>query len=69
MNYYTHKFHNYMSFGSPNGTHCLKPMIYHGVSIENTCSHQPLSIVTQSIGIYDHFRVSLIGQNLLLILT
>ena len=37
--------------------------------IENTCCHQSLSTMTQSIGIYDHFRVSLIGQSLLLILT
>ena len=31
-------------------------------------SLQPPSIVTQSIGIYDHFKVSSIGQSLLLIL-
>ena len=36
-------------------------------SIENTCCHQPSSIVTQSIGIYDHFRVLPKGQSLLLI--
>ena len=56
-----------MSFGSPKETHCLNPLIYHGVTIVNTYCHQPPSIVTQSIRIYDHFRVSLIGQSLLLI--
>ena len=40
----------------------------HFVSIENTCYHQLLSTMTQSIGIYDHFRVSPIGYNLLLTL-
>ena len=45
-----------MSFGSPKGT------------LENTYYHWPLSIVTQSIWIYDHFSVSPIGQSLLLIL-
>ena len=58
-----------MSFGPPNGTHYLNPMRYHGASIKNTYCHQPPSIVTQSIGIYDHFMVSPIGQILLLILT
>ena len=67
-NYYDHKFHNHMSFGSSKGTHCLNPMRYHGAYIENTCCHQPPSIVTQSIWIYDYFRVSPMGQNLLLIL-
>ena len=57
-----------MSFRSPKGTHCLNPMRYHGAAVENICYHQPPSIVTQSIGIYDHFRVSRIGQSLLLIL-
>ena len=57
-----------MSFGSPKGTLSLNPMRYHGVSIENTCYHQPPLIVTQSIGIYDHFRVSPKGQCLFLIL-
>ena len=57
-----------MSFGSPNGTHCLNPMRYYGVSIENTYFHQPSLIVTQSIRIYDHFRVLPIGQSLLFIL-
>ena len=57
-----------MSFGSPKRTHCLNPMRYHGASIENTCCHQPSLTMTQSIGIYDHFRVSPIGQNFLLIL-
>ena len=41
---------------------------YHSVSIENTYRHQPPLIVTKSIGIYDHFRVLPIGQNLLLTL-
>ena len=40
-----------MSFGLPKGTHCLNPIRYHGASIENTCCHQPLSTMTQSIGI------------------
>ena len=43
-------------------------MKYHGAFIENTYCHQPPSIVTQSIGIYDHFRISPICQSLLLIL-
>ena len=42
-------------------------MRYHGVSIENTHCHQPPSIVTKSIGIYDHFKVLPISQSLLLI--
>ena len=58
-----------MSFGSPKGTHYLNPMRYHGASIENTYFHQPPLIVTQSIRIYDHFRVLPISQSLLLILT
>ena len=58
-----------MSFGSPKGTHCLNPMRYHGASIENTCFHQPPSTMTEFIGVYDHFRVLPIGQNLLLKLT
>ena len=53
-----------MSFGSPKRTHYLNPMRYHDASIENTCYHQPPSAVNQSIGIYDHFSVSPIGQNL-----
>ena len=57
-----------MSFKSPNETHCLSLIKYLGTSIENTCCHQPPSTVTQSIGIYDYLRVSLIGQNLLLTL-
>ena len=48
--------------------HCLNLMRYHGTSIENTYCCQPSSRVTQSIGTYDHFRVSPIGQSLLLIL-
>ena len=55
-----------MSFGSPKGTHYLNPRRYHGAFIENTCCHQPPSIVAQSIGIYDHFKVSPIGQSLML---
>ena len=57
-----------MTFGSPNETQYLNPMSCYGVSIENTCCHQPPSIVIQSIGLYNHFRVSPIGQSLLLIL-
>ena len=68
MNYYSHRFHNHLSFGSPKRTHYLNPMRYDGASIENTCSHYPPSTVTQSIRIYDHFRISLTGQSLLLIL-
>ncbi|KAJ9680388.1 hypothetical protein PVL29_019652 [Vitis rotundifolia] len=55
-NYYGHKFQNHMSFESPKGTHCLNPMRYHGAYIENTCRYQSPSMVTQSIGIYNHFR-------------
>ena len=53
---------------STNGTHYLNPMRYQSVSIENTYSHQPSSTMTQSIRIYDHFRVLPIGQSLLMIL-
>ena len=35
-NYYDHSFHEHTSLESPNGTHCLNPKRYHGVSIENT---------------------------------
>ena len=59
-------FHDYMFFGSPNETHCLNPMRYHEVFIENTYCHQPPSTVTQFVGIYDHIRVSLIGSKLLI---
>ena len=45
---------------NPRG-HCLNSMRYHGASIEHTYCHQPSSIVTQSIGIYDHFKVPPIG--------
>ena len=41
-------------------------MRYHGASIKNTYCHRPPSIMTQSIRIYDHFRVSPIGQSILL---
>ena len=68
MNYNIHIFHDHMSFKSPKGTHYLNFMRYHDVYIENTCCHQPPSTVTQSIGIYNHFRVSPIGQSLLSIL-
>ena len=57
-----------MSFRSPKGRHYLNPMRYHDASIGNTCCHQPSLIVTQFIGIYDYFIVSLIGWSLLLIL-
>ena len=63
-----YRFHDHIFLRSPKGTHYLNPMRYHGASIENTCCYQHSSIVTQSIGIYDHFRVSPIGQSLLLIL-
>ena len=53
-----HKFHDHKLFGSPKGTHYLNPMRYHGVFIENTYCHQLPSIVTQSIKIYDHFKIS-----------
>ena len=53
---------------SPNETHYLNHMKYHDVSIENTCCRQPPSIVTKSLRIYDHFKVSPIDQNLILIL-
>ena len=43
-------------------------MRHHGASIENTYWHQPPSIVIQSLGIYDYFMVSPIGQSLLLTL-
>ena len=57
------RFHDHIFLRSPKGPHCLNPMKYHGSSIENTCCYQPSSIV------YDHFRVSPIGQSFLLILT
>ena len=57
-----------MSFRSPKGTHCLNLIRYHVAYIKNTYCHQPPSIVTQSIRIYDHFRVSPISQSLLLTL-
>ena len=57
-----------MSFGSPKRTHCLNPMRYHGAYIENSYCHQSPSTMTQSVGIYDHFKVSPIGHSLLLIL-
>ena len=56
------------SFGSPKMTHYLNPMRHHGASIENNYCHQPPPIVTQFIGIYNHFRISPISQSLLLIL-
>ena len=55
-----------MSFGSPKEIHYLKPMRYHGAPIENTCCYQLPSTVTQFIGICNHLKVLLIGQNLLL---
>ena len=57
-----------MLFGSPKGIHYLNPIRYHGAFIENTCCHQPPSIVTQSIRLYDHFKGLPIGQSLMLIL-
>ena len=58
-----------MSFRSLKSIYYLNFIRYHGVSIENTYYHQSPSIVTQSIGVYNHFRVSPINQNLLLILS
>ena len=49
------------------GTMSQSHKIY-GVPIENICCHQPLSTVTQFVGIYDHFRVLPTCQSLLLIL-
>ena len=49
-------------------THCLNPMRYHGAYIENICFYKASITMTQSIGIYDLFRVSSIGQSLLLML-
>ena len=57
-----------MFFTSPKGTRYFNFMRYHDVSIENTCCHQPSSIVLESVRIYDHIKVSLIGQSLLLTL-
>ena len=57
-----------MFFGSPKGLHYLNLMRYHNVIIEDTCCHQLSSTMTKSIKIYEHFRVSPISQNLLLIL-
>ena len=68
MKCYDHSLLDHMSFGSPKGIHYLNPMRYHGTSIEITYCHQPLSIMTQSIGIYNYFRISPISQSLLLIL-
>ena len=48
--------------------HCLNPMRYHDVSIENTRYPQPSTTMTQSIRIYDNFKVLPIGQSLLSIL-
>ena len=56
-----------MSFGSPKET-LSQSMRYYDVFIENAYCHQPPLIVTQSIGIYEYFRISPISQNLLLIL-
>ena len=67
-NYCGHQFHDYMCFGSLNGTHYFNPMRYYGAFIENTCCHQPPSTGTQYIGKYGHFRILFIGQSLLLIL-
>ena len=65
---YDYSLLDHTSFRSPQGKHCLNPMRYHGASSENTYCYQPLPIVTQSIGIYDHLRISPIGQSLLLTL-
>ena len=58
-----------MSFGSSKRTHYLNPMRYHGAFIENSYCHQLPSTMTQSIGIYDHYRASPIGPSLMFILT
>ena len=55
------QIYDHMSFGSPKRTCGPNPMRYHGASIKNSYCHQPPSIVTQSIRIYDHFKVSPIG--------
>ena len=57
-----------MSFRSPKGIHYLNPIRYHSAYIKNTCCHQPLSTVTQSLRIYDHLGVLPIGQSFLLTL-
>ena len=58
-----------MSFKLPKGTHHLNLMRYHSAFIENTYYHKPSSIVTQSVRMCDHIKVSPISQNLLLIST
>ena len=34
-------FNDHMSFGSPNGAHCLNPMRYYDASIENAYHRPP----------------------------
>ena len=60
-NYYDYKFYEHMSFRSLIGTNCLNPMRYHGVSIENIYCYHPPSIMTQSVRIYHHIRITSIG--------
>ena len=50
--------------GVIRGSQQSQSMRYHGTSIENNCCHQHPSTTTQSIGLYDHLRVSPIGQSL-----
>ena len=50
-----------MSFGSPKGAHCLNPIKYYDVFIDNTCYYQLSSTMTQFVGIYDLFKVTPIG--------
>ena len=54
---------DHMSFGSPKRTHYLNPWDIM-VSLLRIPISTNLHQVTQSIGIYDHFRVSPIGQSL-----
>ena len=67
-NYRGYRFYNHMSFGLPKWTHCLNPIRYHDVFIKNIYCYQPLLIVIQFIGIYDHFRILPIDRSFLLIL-
>ena len=57
-----------MYFVLPMEIHCLNLMRYHGVFIKNTFCHLSSSIMTQSMDIYGHFKVSPMDQSLLLIL-
>ena len=65
---YDHSLLDYMSFESPKRAYYLNTMRYHGASIKNIYCRHFSSTMTQFIRIYDHFKVSLIGQRFLLIL-